>query len=216
MPRRWIGGGRSLASGPRWPSPPACASCSSSAMPSANTRPSGTPPWPSWTCQPNTVATQEPGHTSVGEAVGGEWTGAGGCGRRVGHRCRPCARRGAGEGSQNEVRRSSVGPRPEDGRVSDAAPAPEGMRTAGAGSEGWLLLAMWFDTGRRWTLGRLTTNGGDPRTGWEAWVVRGGWFDTVLRRTPNRLTRNGVGPALHGQELAILWGRRPSHAVPAG
>ena len=52
--------------------------------------------------------------------------------------------------------------------------------------DAWLLMAVWFDTGRRKTLARLTTNGVGPTIGSVAWVngVAGRAQSVVCRWVP--------------------------------
>ena len=101
-------------------------------------------------------------------------------------------------------------------------------------SEGWVLLALWFDATRRrlwggsprtgWgrrrlgglgavacvvrhgpkTPGRLTTNGVGPTIGSEAWVLGAVWFDTTVRRLPVGSPRTGWGPTI-GSEAWVPW-----------
>ena len=102
------------------------------------------------------------------------------------------------------------------GPIEDARPAPStssgrGLRqsqdrlaTNGddprIASNAWVLQAVWFDTPRRGTAGRLTTNGVGPagagarRTTWVSWVLGAVWFDTPRRKTLGRLTTNGGRP----------------------
>ena len=60
---------------------------------------------------------------------------------------------------------------------------------------GWVLGGVWFDTPRRETLGRLTTNGvgdgmGAPRIAWVGWVVE---VCGSLRQAQGRLSGTRVG-----------------------
>ena len=72
---------------------------------------------------------------------------------------------------------------------------------------------MWFDTGRRKTLARLTMNGGDRAYEW-AGGLSGGlgccilWFDTVLRglRTGSPRTGRGRWVDVDGEEGFVVAG----------
>ncbi len=75
-------------------------------------------------------------------------------------------------------------------------------------SEAWLLLAVWFDTGRRvygapahHERGRAGGEGA-RRTTWVGWVLGAVWFDTPRRETLGRLTTNGVGDGMGAPRIA--------------